>query len=197
MSDQYPTYPGAEPPQQPAGQQPTPQQSPGMPGPMPGGEAQAPPGYGPPVPSKRPGSVTAASVISIILSSLTVLSGIALAVASGPINDYLRDNPDELQGINPSDQQDVLDVIEGALVGAAAFTVLIGVIGVVLGVLVLKPRQWARVMLAVGAGVTILVGLLMSLNLVGLPWLVGAIAVMVLLFQGRASDWFAGRPQRH
>jgi hypothetical protein len=197
MSDQYPSYPSypgdepstPQPSQQPAGQQPG-----GMPGPMPGGEAG--PGHGAPVSSKRPGSVTAASIISIVLSALTVLSGVALAAASGPLSDYLNDNPDVLEGVSSSDQQDVLDVIDAALVGTGVVTVLIGVIGIVLGVLVLKPRPWARILLTIGAGLSILLGLLMSLNLVGLPWLAGAIAVIVLLFQGRASDWFAGRPQR-
>ena len=194
MSDQYPTYPGAEPPQQPSGSS-TPQQSAGMPGPMPGGQPE--PGYAPSVPTKRPGVVTAASVISIILSAMTVLSGIALAVTSGPINDYLRENPEELQGISSSDQQDVLEVIEAALVGVGVFTVLIGAVGIALGVLVLKPRSWARILLTIGASLSILLGLLMSLNLVGLPWLVGSIAVVVLLFQKPASDWFAGRPATH
>lgn len=197
MSDQYPTYPGAEPPQQPAEQQPTGQQA-GMPGPMPGGQVPPPAGYGPPVPNKRPGTVTAASIISIVLSALTVLSGIAFAVASGPVGDYLRDNPGLLEdeGFSGSDQQDVLDVIDAALIGVGVFTVLIGVVGIVLGLLVLKPRPWARILLTIGAALSILLGLLMSLNLVGLPWLVGSILVIVFLFQGRANDWFAGRPQR-
>lgn len=210
MSDQYPTYPGAEPPRQPTQQQPTDQQVPGqqvpgqqvpgqqaMPGPMPGGQAPSA-GYGPPVPSKRPGSVTAASIISIVLSGLTVLSGIALAVASGPVGDYLRDNPGLLEdeGFSASDQQDVLDAIDAALIGLGVFTVLVGVVGIVLGLLVLKPRPWARILLTIAAALSILLGLLMSLNLIGLPWLAGSIVVIVLLFRGRANDWFAGRPQR-
>ncbi len=202
MSDQYPTYPGAEPPQRPTDQQPTDQQptapESGVPGPMPGGQVPPPAGYGPPAPSKRPGTVTAASIISVVLSALTVLSGIALAVASGPVGDYLRDNPGLLEdeGFSAADQQDVLDVIDAALIGVGVATVLIGVVGIVLGLLVLKPRPWARVLLTIAAALSIVLGLLMSLNLVGLPWLVGSILVIVFLFQGKASDWFAGRPQR-
>lgn len=202
MSDQYPTYPGAEPPQRPTDQQPTDQQptdqQSGVPGPMPGGQVSPPAGYGPPAPSKRPGTVTAASIISVVLSALTVLSGIALAVASGPVGDYLRDNPGLLEdeGFSAADQQDVLDVIDAALIGVGVATVLIGVVGIVLGLLVLKPRPWARVLLTIAAALSIVLGLLMSLNLVGLPWLVGSILVIVFLFQGKASDWFAGRPQR-
>ena len=174
MSEAYPSYPGQQP------------------------EGQVPPPAGPtqPVVSARPGGVTAASVITIVLSALSVVGGVIFAAVSGPIADYLRDNPDMLEGFNESERQDVLDYIDSALVGFGAVTVFIGVLGIVLGILVLKPRPWARILLVIGAGLSTLIGLVFTLNLVGLPWLAGSIAVIVLLFTGKANDWFAGRPPR-
>lgn len=180
MSDSLPPYPGPQPPAE-----------------QPGAPQWNAPSAGQPVASRRPGGVTAASVITIILSALTVLSGIAFAVASGPLADYVRDNPDVLEGVSEADRQEVLDVMGGALIGLGVFVMIVGAIGILLGILVLKPRPWARILLTIAAALTVVVGLIASFNLVGIPWLGGSIAVIVLLFAGKANDWFAGRPARY
>lgn len=185
MSYSPPPYPGSQPPADPpGGQWNNPSSS----------NQWSPPGGGQPVPSQRPGGVTAAAVITIILSAITTLLGIAFVATSGPIANLVRDNPELLEGVSTTDRQDILEFIDAALIGVGIFTLIIGVIGIVLGVLVLKPRPWARILLTIGAGLTAVVGLFMTLNIVGLPWLAGSIAVIVLLYVGKASDWFAGRP---
>lgn len=181
MSSDLPSYPGDQPAQQPPVNQPPPGQGYG-------------PGAGQPVTIKRPGGVTAASIITMILSALTLVSGLAAAASSGAIADYIRDNPDVLEGVSEADRPDVLDAIDSAMVGFGVFFVVLGIIGIVLGILVLKPRSWARILLTIAAAITALAGVIGSLSLVGLPWLVGSIAVIALLFVGKAGDWFAGRP---
>ena len=174
MTEPYPSYPGQEPT---------------------GGQTP-PSGPAAPVASARPGAVSAASVITIVLSVLSIVGGIMFAAASGPVADYVRDHPETLEDFSASDRQNVLDNLSAALVSLGVVTIIIGVVGLLLGVLVRKPRGWARVLLAIAAVLTLLLSLPFSLSLIGLPWLIGSIVVLVLLFNGKSSDWFAGRPIR-
>ena len=64
---------------------------------------------------------------------------------------------------------------------------------IVLGVLTLKRKNWARVMLVVSAAVTALFSLLGITSGLSALTLIAAVAVIVLLFTGGANQWFARR----
>jgi hypothetical protein len=176
-------------PQQPYPQQPYPQQ--------PYGAPAYPPqyaGYGPINPDRRPGTVTAAAITTIVLSSitglLTLLGLIGLLVSKDEFLDAFRDAMDE-EGVSSSDFD--LDAAYGAVVAVVGGFALWCLIAVVLAIFVLRRSNGARITLVVSSAMTALVSLLAIGTLVSVVTLIGAIAVIVLLFTGGANDWFARR----
>ena len=197
MSDQYgsfdnpyggkPPFQGQEPPSptpyaatQP--QQPTPPQ-------QPQGWGQAPPAYGqyamgqqPPAylrpyypqpdPDTRPGTVVAASVMTIVGSVIALLISVFMVPAG--IADY-NDPSSSEKGVT------LAMVIWFATCG------VLSLIAIPLGIMVLFRSKVARVLLTV---VGSLAGLL-ALFTVLYPALI--IAVLVMLYSGRAGSWFARR----
>lgn len=184
----YPTYPGQgnQPPATPSGQPgpPAPSQPyPNQPYAQPGLQAD---------PGQRPGGVTAAGWITIVLSFLTLLTSLAAFAASNrfaeEFRDAMVDNPDDFN-INASEVP-TLDELQGVMIGGGAIFLVVGIIGILLGFAVLKRQVWARILLIVTSALTAIVGLAASIVIVGIPWLAGAIAVLVLLLSSKASAWF-------
>ena len=205
MSDQYgsfdnpyggkPPFQGQEPPpptpyatpqpaHQPAHQpqQPTPPQ-------QPQGWGHAPPAYGqyamgqqPPAylrphypqpdPDTRPGTVVAASVMTIVGSVIALL--ISLFMVPAGIADY-NDPSSSDKGVT------LAMVIWFATCG------VLSLIAIPLGIMVLFRSKVARVLLTVVGSLAALLALFTVLY----PALI--IAVLVMLYAGRAGNWFAGR----
>ena len=188
----YPSYPAATP--TPPDAAPAPPTPPGYGQPSNYGQ---PANYGQPGAVQpvggRPGTVLAAGLITIILSALTLLSSIGIFAAisdvTDSVQDYIRDHPADFN-VNASDLPTDSD-IKSAMTGVAVIFIIVGVIGLVLGLLTILGKNWARIALIVTSALTILPALAASLGLVGLPWLVGSITVLVLLLTGKAKAWFA------
>lgn len=151
-------------------------------------------GYGPVDPDRRPGTVTAAAITTIVLSSitglLTLLGLIGLLVSKDEFLDAFRDAMDE-EGVSSSDFD--LDAAYGAVVAVVGVFALWCLIAVVLAIFVLRRSNGARITLVVSAAMSALVSLVAIGSLVSAVTLIGAIAVIVLLFTGGANDWFARR----
>lgn len=145
---------------------------------------------------QRPATVTAAGWITIITSGLTALMMLVFVlgtiVAREPMIDMMRTDPNFRDAV-ASDEQ----VINSLASGVIAFFVAMAVwalIALVLGVLVLRRSNVARILLVISSGVTALLTLVMAVGAI-IPgaWTLAAIAVIVLLFVGGAGDWFARR----
>lgn len=206
---------GGPPPQpnpygQPAGQDPY-----GQPpaGPAYGEQPQQPaygqqPGYGQPPaygqqpgypsagdPDKRPGTVTAAGVITMIFSGLALLLfGVVLVgmlVARDQILDALEGDADfDSMGISG-------DSAFGAIVAVMAVFALWCVIAFVLGLMVMRRSNAARIALVVSAALSAVISLVGIGSGVSALTLIASVAVIVLLFTGGASPWFkrsSGQP---
>lgn len=153
------------------------------------------PGYAAPMgggdPDKRPGTVTAAGIITIVFSGLSFLlfaiTLVALLVAKDDVLDEIE-NTEGFQDAGIS-ANDALGVAV-AFVGVFAVWCLIATI---LGFLVLRRSNGARITLVVSAAVTALVSLLGIGSGITAITLIAAIAVIVLLFTGGAGDWFKRR----
>lgn len=171
---------------QPAyGQQPPYGQQPGY-----GQPAYGQPAYGAPMgdPDKRPGTVTAAGIITMILSGLaTLLTGIflvALIVARDDVLDEIENQP----GFD--------DTTLSADDLFTTFAVVLGIfliwclIATVLGLFVLRRSNAARIVLVISCAMTILVSLILIASGFSLITLIGGIAVIILLFTGGAGAWF-------
>lgn len=140
---------------------------------------------------KRPGTVTAAAWISIVLSGLSALMfafvAILFLVAQDPL---VREMEQQ------SDFSD-LDIDAGSIVGLLVALMIVftlwSVAGVVLGVFVLRRSNVARILLVISASLVALLSLLGITSGVSLVSLLAAVATIILLFVGGANDWFARR----
>lgn len=146
------------------------------------------PGYGPAPrdPDARPGTVLAAGIITLVMTGIILLLlavfTLVLVAASSSFLDGFRDSA----GLAVEDPTTLFGVV---LVGLLVFLAWC-VAAIVLAILVLRRRSWARIALVVSSGLTILVSLLAIGGGVSVLPLGCAVAVIVLLFTGGAGDWF-------
>ncbi|MGZ5372583.1 MAG: hypothetical protein ACXWXF_04680 [Aeromicrobium sp.] len=147
-------------------------------------------------PNARPGTVTAAAWISIGLSAVSLLASLALLSVSSRAVDYVFEHPEDFN-VQASDLPTASDLRAGLNVFAATMIVL-AMIGILAAFATLKRQGWSRILLVILAALTALVSIPFSLVFIGLPWLAGSIAVIVLLFTNRANAWFlgSGEPQQ-
>ncbi len=197
----YGTSEGGQPPTNPYGS-PAPQSPYGAPPPVGqqpyagqyGDQYGGPPTYGATDPNKRPGTVTAASVITLIFSGLSLVmflfGTLAVIVAR---DDMVREINRELQN------EPAFDGLNGD--GVAVFIVAVFAVmavwcllTMVFAVLALRRKNWARVLVVISSVVTALFSLLAIFSGVSVITLVASIAVIVLYFVGGANQWYAKRP---
>lgn len=146
------------------------------------------PGYGAPLrdPDARPGTVLAAAVVTFVTSGLAVVGLAVLLLA------MLVARNDVVTGIR---QELVVDDGTAGAVYSVALVVVVlmilwAIASLVLGVLVLKRKNWARIGLVVSASVTVLASLVTIATGGPLVTLAAGIVVIVCLFTGGAGDWF-------
>ena len=194
------------PPQSPHGQQPPAQPPYGQPAygqpaygqPGYGQPGYGQPGYGQPAygqqgygdPGRRPGSVTAAGVLTLIFSGLSLLMFgfvlVAFLVARDLVVDEMSTTPG-LEGIEPN------DVVTGVVVVMVGL-VLWCIVAMVLAVFAMRRSNGARVGLVISASLAAILCLVSIQSLLsGLP-LIACIVTIVCLFAGGANDWYSGRP---
>ena len=158
----------------------------------------APPAYGAPPahPSeadrgKRPGTVTAAAVLTWVGCALAAVGSVLLAALSGAdafLDSFLQE----------TDGQFTRGEAQGLLVGVGVVGFVWSVIASVLAVLTVKRHGWARIVLTVSAVMAAMTSLVLILSFFSVVTLVLAVAAVVLLYVGGANDWFAHRTgQQH
>ena len=141
---------------------------------------------------RRPGTVTAAAWLTIVLSAVTAsvfgFTGLALLVARDQVIAEMEKVP-EFQDANID-----ADAAVGVLVAVMAGLVVWSLVAIVLAVLVLRRSSVARILLVISCAATAIFSLLSVSSGVTVVPLVAAIATVVLLFTGGASDWFKRVP---
>lgn len=141
---------------------------------------------------RRPGSVTAAAVITMVLSGLALVGGIVFAAIGLADRDGLHKQLVESQSFRDQYSTDDIDTVITVLVVMSIITVVLALVAIVLAIGVLRRSRVARILLTVLAGITAVPSIFASIGVVGLPWLFGTILVIVLLYVGGANRWFAG-----
>ena len=189
---------GASPPQQnPYGQPPAyGQQSPyGQPAPYGPGSPYGQPGYPGPVGDKRPGTVTTASVITLIFSGLSALIFLLLLVSLLVGGDEIREEVErQVRPEDPTFSVDELNAFLGALGVVSGVLAVWSLIACALAIMVLRRSNGARITLVASSVVTALVSLILAFLIgVSVINLIASVAVIVLLFTGGANDWFKRR----
>jgi len=212
---QPPAYGQQQPPygqQQPYGESGPPATHPGQPeqqgyGQQPGyGQQQSHGQYGygqpSPYPTRRPGTVTAAAWITIIMSALTgglwVLFGLLLLVPSesevreyfaGADGDQARQQLDDA-GVSVDDVVSTLDVFGGVSIAVG----LLFLLGILPAIWLLKGSSAARILVTIAAAVSLLIGLFFTVTgIIGIVWVIPSIAVLLMMYLGEAGSWFAGK----
>ena len=187
--------------QQPYGQQPYPQQQPGY-GQTPYGQPQSgyvqspygyqAPGYSPygaDQGDRRPGTVTAAGVITLIFSGLSLalfaIIGIVVVAAKDEFITRIQDQP----GFESVTPQDVVSVVAVVCLVFAIWCI----IAMVLAVFTMRRSNGARIGLVISAALAAILSLLAIGSGASAVTLLAAIAVIVLLFAGGANQWFGRR----
>lgn len=140
-------------------------------------------------PRQRPGTVTGAAVITIVMSSISIVCGIIAIIASTPLVNYMTEHPGNFD-LNPQDVENPGN-LTFSFIALSVLLVIFAIIAILFAVFVLKRHQWARVILTVLAAVTILCGAVGSVMIIGAPWLITGIIVVILLYTGGANTWFA------
>ncbi len=137
---------------------------------------------------RRPGTVTAAAWITMVLSAIVAalfgFTALALLVARDQVIAEMEKVP-EFRDANID-----ADAAVGVLVAVMLGLVVWALIAIVLGILVLRRSNVARILLVISASVTALVSLLAVGSGVSAVPLIGAVATVVLLFTGGAGPWF-------
>ncbi len=188
---------------QPSSGQPSGQQA--SSGQQPPGEQGPPPGWAPPSyqqqgqyagypgypqasdPDKRPTTVTLAAWLTWVFSGLTIagflLIDLVILVAPDQFVDQVRQQPgfDQLN-ISAND-------IVAALWVVSAVVLFWSISAVVLAVFAFRRANWARITLAISAGITALFSI--ASFPVGVLHTLAAMAVVVLLFAGGSNQWFS------
>ena len=140
-------------------------------------------------PDRRPGTVTAAVLLTLISSAvmLVLFLGIIvmLVAAKDTIIETLEQNPGVAGAQIPT--QDLL----AALWVTSAICAVWALAAITLAVLALRRMNWARITLVVSSVVSGLLALLGGW--VGAILTVVAVLTVVLLFTGGANRWYAGR----
>jgi amino acid transporter len=197
-----PGNPYGDPPPNPYGQQPepsaTPYGQPAQPAQPPAYGAQPygqqPYGavsYGTSDPDKRPGTVTAASIITIILSALGLVGFGILAVILGVARDDVIDEINrEMEG-QPGFEDVTADDLATIMIVIFVVLAIWSLIAIVTAVLALKRQNWARIVTVISAAGTALSSLLGITSGVSAVTLIAAIGVIVLYFTGGANEWYS------
>jgi hypothetical protein len=149
-------------------------------------------------PTRRPGTVTAAAIITMVFGALTALGcgilGLTLLLADK--NNVINDLQDQLGDQSAFDDYTFEDWENVLSAAGIIFLVLAvwAVISIVLAVGALRGSNGARITLIISAAVSIVVSLIGTLIFLfpGLN-LIAAIAVIVLLFTGGAGDWYRAK----
>ena len=223
MSDQYPP-PSDQSPEEPPGEDAPPESPPQQPpvyGQSPYGQpaygqdpygqpayGQSPYGqypyagspYGAPgrAPDARPGTVTAAAIVTWVLSGMSALffgaAMFVLVVARDEAIAEIERQPGVGEMLRESGLS--VDSVVGMVIAVCGLFLVWALVAMVLALFAFRGSNGARIGLVISAGVVALLSLISITSGVSIMTLGGAIAVIVLLFVGDAGAWYASkRPQ--
>lgn len=142
---------------------------------------------------ERPGTVTAAGWITIILSGISALLfgflTLALLVAKDTIITEINKELIRQDAYGDFNADDFYGVFLAVMVVFTAWCV----IACVLAVFAMRRSNVARILLVISSIVSALLSLLAIGSAVSAVWLLASVAVAVMLFTGGANAWYAGR----
>jgi hypothetical protein len=150
--------------------------------------------YGRPlVKQARPGTVTAAGWIALVLSGLTgLLYGfitLAMIVAKDDVLTEIDEALAEQDATGTFNAEDAFGIVVAVLLVLTVWCV----IACVLAVFAMRGSNLSRILLVISSVVAGLLSLLAIGSGVSAVWLLACVAVVILLFTGGAGDWYRRR----
>lgn len=144
-------------------------------------------------PNRRPGTVTAACILTGVFASLAIAAavGLLLLVTLGrdQFVEEWQDEPDLAElDVVPETATNVIGVV-------MAFCIVLAIVAIVVAVAAFRRSSAARVTLMVLSGLTAVVSLLLSVAIVPFLWVIASTVSLILLFTTSANRWFSGPPQ--
>jgi hypothetical protein len=138
------------------------------------------------VPTKRPGTLTAAGIITIVMSSFSLLGSGIVSLIFLADRESLEEDQSMIDLANDADIRDVSDLVT-AIGILSIITAVLSLAALVLGVLLLRNKR-VRIPLVVLSSIAIILSLLAFP--IGLVWVIAEILVIVFCFIGGAGAWF-------
>ena len=138
------------------------------------------------VPTKRPGTLTAAGIITIVMSSFSLLGSGIVALIFLIDRESLEEDQSMRDLANDADIRNVSDLVT-ALGIMSIIAAVLSLAALVLGVLLLRNKR-VRIPLVVLSSIAIILSLLAFP--LGLVWVIAEILVIVFCFIGGAGAWF-------
>ena len=133
------------------------------------------------VPTKRPGTLTAAGIITVVMSALALIPGVIFSLWFLVDRESMEQDQTFIDGAREWETS-----VESYVTMIAVFFGIVAIMAaaaIVLGILLLMDKR-VRIPLVVLSALTILVGLF------SIIWSIAAILVIVFLFVGGAGAWF-------
>jgi hypothetical protein len=157
---------------------------------LPYGVSAPPPEEAEPVdegPPRRPGVVTAASVVTWVFAGIALLVAAWMLIAvnadrSGFERSVERQNDLDGMGLTASELARIFTI-------SGTVLVLLSVLAVVLALGVYRGSNVARILLIILSLVTCVASLMVAFALLPLAWLIAGMAVLSLLMLGRTKWW--------
>ncbi len=144
-------------------------------------------------PDRRPGTVTAAGMITITMSSISLLLFGIVLVAILAARDEVIDEIDTELADQPGMEDFTGDELANAVIVIMLVFVVWCLIAIVTAALSLRRQNWARIVTVVSASMAALLSLVSIGALVTIIPLAAAIAAIALYFVGGANEWYARR----
>lgn len=144
-------------------------------------------------PERRPGTVTAACILTWVFASLGIVAAaVMLVMVTAGRDEFVADwkaEPD-LDGL------DVVPETAATVIGVVmAVCILLAVFAIVVAVAAFRGSSAARVTLMVLSGLTAVGGLVLSVAIVPFLWVIASTVTLILLFTTSANQWYTRPPQ--
>lgn len=141
-------------------------------------------------PSRRPGTVLAACIVTWICAGITFLVGGLFALFGAVARDDLikefRSDEEFMKAID--DVGLTIDNVADGIVWAGVVSAVLALLAIIAAIFVLRRSSAARILLTVLSGLTVLITAIAFI-----PLVIGPVVVIVLMYVGGANAWFARR----
>lgn len=139
-------------------------------------------------PSRRPGTVTAACILTGVFASLAIVAAaVMLVMVTAGRDEFV----DEWEAEADLDGLDVVPGTAANVIGVVmAVCIVLAVFAIVVAVAAFRRSSAARVTLMVLSGLTAVVSLVLSIAIVPFLWVIASTVTLILLFTTSANQWY-------